>query len=300
MNVTALRKVGMANGFSTSARGADYRFMQSSMAAPLLSREREQALVARWRADGDQSALDELVTSHMRLVIGIAVRFRGYGLPLADLIQEGSLGLMQAAERFDLARNTRFSTYAGWWVRAAIQDYVLRNWSIVRTGTTAAQKTLFFNLRRLSTRLGHEGDGHLGHDATLAIASALAVEPNEVSAMEMRLHGRDVSVNAPHGGPGTAEWQDFIADDQPSPEERVGEMRDASARSRLLARALAELTERERHIIRERHLKEEEITLEALGATLGVSKERVRQIEHKALEKLKRYMRARYERSAAS
>jgi len=283
----------MTASYSTSSHGADYRFMQSSMAAPLLTRERELELIARWRREGDQTALDELVTSHMRLVIGLAVRFRGYGLPLPDLIQEGSLGLMQAAGRFDAARNTRFSTYASWWVRAAIQDFVLRNWSIVRTGTTAAQKTLFFNLRRLSARLGHSGDGHLGHETTLAVAAALDVAPHEVSAMEMRLQGRDVSVNAPHGGPDTAEWQDFLADGRPSPEESVGETRDAAVRGRMLARALAELSERERHIIRERHLKEEEITLEALGLTLGVSKERVRQIEHKALEKLKRSMRTR-------
>jgi len=290
----------MAGLNATAPHRADYRFMQSSMAAPLLTRERELELVGRWRETGEEAALHELITSHMRLVIGLAVRFRGYGLPLADLIQEGSLGLMQAASRFDAARNTRFSTYAGWWVRAAIQDFILRNWSIVRTGTTAAQKTLFFNLRRLSARLGLAGDGHLDHEATLAVARALAVGPGEVSAMDVRLRGRDVSVNAPYGGPGTAEWQDFLVDGRPSPEETVTEQRDGAAETRLLARALAELSERERHIIRERHLKEEEITLEALGTTLGVSKERVRQIEGKALEKLKRYMRAQNESPVAS
>ena len=288
----------MAPYSSAASQGADYRFMQTSMTAPLLTRERELELVARWRESGDEAALHELITSHMRLVIGLAVRFRGYGLPLPDLIQEGSLGLMQAASRFDVGRNTRFSTYAGWWVRAAIQDFILRNWSIVRTGTTASQKTLFFNLRRLSARLGVAGDGRLGHEAITAVAQALEVAPGEVAAMEMRLHGRDVSVNAPHSGPGTAEWQDFLVDEQPSPEQAVTEQRDGAAQARLLASALAELTDRERHIIRERHLREEEITLETLGGTLGVSKERVRQIEQKALDKLKRFMRARGDGSA--
>ncbi|MFI4986947.1 MAG: RNA polymerase factor sigma-32, partial [Alphaproteobacteria bacterium] len=239
--------------------------------------------------------LHELITSHMRLVVSMAVRYRGYGLPLGDLVQEGSVGLMQAALRFDVARNARFSTYATWWVRAAIQDFVLRNWSIVRTGTSAAQKTLFYNLRRLRARLGEARDGRLDHDATLAIARALEVEASDVSAMEVRLFARDLSVNAPVGENAEAEWQDLLADERPSPEETVIEHHETVARERLLAQALEQLSERERLIIRERHLKEDETTLESLGGSLGVSKERVRQIECKALEKLKRYMLARSE-----
>ncbi len=270
-------------------------FVEASRAAPMLSREREAALAQRWSELGDETALHELITSHLRLVVSLAARFRGYGLPLGDLVQEGSLGLMQAARRFDAAYDARFSTYATWWVRAAMRDFVLRNWSIVRTGTSAAQKTLFYNLRRLSARLGEPGEGRLGHEGTLAVARELAVDAREVSAMEARLFARDLSLNAPRGDDADETWQDVLADERPSPEEDAIDSGEAARRERLLAQALARLSERERLIVQERHLKDEETTLERLGGSLGISKERVRQIECRALEKLKCYMLAESE-----
>jgi len=218
----------------------------------------------------------------------MATKFRNYGLPVGDLIQEGNVGLMQAAARFDPARELRFSTYATWWIRAAIQDYVLRNWSIVRTGTTAAQKSLFFNLRRLRAQIEgkqeHEG---LGDKGRKKIAETLKVKVSEVESMEQRLFTGDQSLNTPMGEDGNDEWQSLLPDNRPNPEEIVVGMKDKQTRSQWLQDALGGLDDRERKIISERHLTYEVVTLETLGKQLGVSKERVRQLEARAMEKMR-------------
>ncbi|HEX6144830.1 MAG TPA: RNA polymerase factor sigma-32, partial [Geminicoccaceae bacterium] len=266
---------------------ANREFIRESMSTALLTREREQELARRWRDFGDEVALHELVLAYMRLVISTATRFRNYGLPMGDLVQEGAVGLMQAAARFEPERDVRFSTYAAWWIRSAMQDYILRNWSVVRTGTTAAQKALFFNLRRLRARID-DGSGRPLTDAGRAfIAGELSVGVDDVQAMEMRLSGVDQSLNATISQAGEDEWQDFLADERPSPEETVTLAHDNRTRSIWLAQALERLSAREQTIIKERRLRDDGRTLEELGRQLGISKERVRQIEHRALEKLK-------------
>ena len=262
-------------------------FIRESMSTALLSRERELWLARLWREEGNEAALHELVMAYMRLVISTAAKFRNYGLPMSDLVQEGAAGLMQAAARFEPEREVRFSTYAAWWIRSAMQDYILRNWSVVRTGTTAAQKALFFNLRRLRAKIGDGSGGPLDEAGRAFIASELSVNVDEVEAMEMRLAGGDQSLNATISPTGEDEWQDFLADERPTPEETVMFARDSRTRSIWLAQALAELTDREQTIIKERRLRDDARTLEELGRDLGISKERVRQIEHRALEKLK-------------
>lgn len=270
-----------------STRDANREFIRISMNAELLSRERELELAYKWRDEDDEEALHELVLAYMRLVISTASKFRNYGLPIADLVQEGTVGLMQAAERFEPEREVRFSTYASWWVRSAMQDYILRNWSVVRTGTTAAQKALFFNFRRLRARIHDGGSGQLDDEGRNNIAKELSVNVTDVVAMEIRLSGSDQSLNARISPNGEDEWQDFLADETPSPEEVVTLAHDSKTRSIWLAQALAELTDREQVIIKERRLRDDGRTLEELGRKLGISKERVRQIEHRALEKLK-------------
>jgi RNA polymerase sigma-32 factor len=276
---------------------ANLGFIKASMRTPLLSREREFELAQRWRDGGDTAALHELVRAYARLVIASAGRFRSYGLPLGDLVQEGSVGLMQAAARFEPARDVRFSTYAAWWIRSAMQDYVLRNWSIVRTGTTAAQKSLFFNLRRLRARIDDISGAPLSEAGRHKIAIALKVDVAEVESMDMRLGAADQSLNAPLGS-GEEDWQDFLADRRPTPEDEVIGLRDGATRSRWLSEALGELSPRERRIINDRRLREVGATLEELGRALGVSKERVRQLEHRALLKLRQSMRRRTDRPA--
>jgi RNA polymerase sigma-32 factor len=283
----------MARVDAPEVHEANRKFIRASMRAPMLSREAEAELVRRWSEDGDEDALHKLVASHTRLVVSLAMRFRGYGLALGDLIQEGCLGLMRAAMRFDAQRGVRFATYASWWIRAAIQDFVLRNWSIVRTGTTAAQKTLFFNLRRLRAHIEGAADGVLSHEAKEAIARDLQVRLIEVEAMEGRFTARDQSINEPLSEEGPVEWQDFLVDERPNPEELVVEISDNATRERWLRAALSELSERERRVIHERHLAEVSATLDELGQLFGVSKERVRQIEHRALEKLRRTLHDR-------
>ena len=275
---------------------ANSTFIRKTMRAPILSRDHEANLARKWREAGDQRALHELVNAYARLVVSMARRFRHYGLALGDVIQEGNVGLMQAAARFDCTREVRFSTYAAWWIRSAMQDFVLRNWSIVRTGTTAAQKSLFFNLRRLRARIADtEGDG-LSAESHRKIADALRVPIADVQSMEIRLSAADQSLSAPVGDGGEASWQDMLADPAESPEEVVIGMRDANARSRWLAEAIAQLAPRERQIIEQRRLAEEGATLEDLGRVLGVSKERVRQLESRALAKLRTAMQARVAR----
>ena len=266
---------------------ANMGYIRASMSEPLLERDHELDLARAWRDDGDQDALHELVRSYTRLVVAMASRFRNYGLPMGDLIQEGNIGLMQAAARFEPDREVRFSTYASWWIRSAIQDYILRNWSIVRTGTTAAQKSLFFNLRRLRARIEGGANGRLDEEGRQKIATELKVNMSDVRDMEGRMSGHDQSLNATVSDKSEDEWQSFLADDRPNPEDVVIGMKDSQTRSKWLAEALGDLTDREQLIIRERHLGEQTVTLEDLGKELGVSKERVRQLEQRAMDKLK-------------
>ena len=277
----------MAAVESFEVQRANRRFIRVSMRAPLLSRDHEMALARRWRDDGDIDALHELVSAYARLVIRAASYYRKYGLPVGDLVQEGLVGLMMAAARFEPDREARFSTYAVWWIRSAMQDFVLRNWSLVRTGTTAAQKSLFFNLRRLRARIEGDPDGPLTPEARRYVAEELRVAVRDVESMETRLFARDQSLNAPVGDVGDVEWQDMLVDPRPSPEEAVVGKRDAEIRAQWLAVALDELSVREREIIAERRLNDAAVTLDELGRRLGISKERVRQIEHRALGKIK-------------
>ena len=277
----------MSYADTPEAQRAQRRFIREAMSAPLLSREHELELARRWRHAGDEEALHELIASYTRLVISTAGRFKHYGLPPGDLVQEGIVGLMQAAARFEPERDVRFSTYAAWWIRSAMQDYILRNWSVVRTGTTAAQKALFFNLRRLRAKLEDGTKAHMDDADRSFIAGELRVNVSDVEAMEMRLSASDQSLNATISIDGEDQWQDFLADERPSPESTVGERLDSARVSRWLAESIAELNEREQVIIRERRLADEGCTLEDLGRELGISKERVRQIEHRALQKLK-------------
>lgn len=268
------------------------RFLRDAMRAPLLAVDHEQALARRWREDGDDAALHELTGAYMRLVIAMAGRFRRYGLPMADLVQEGAVGLMQAAERFEPDRGVRFSTYASWWVRAAMQDFVLRNWSIVRTGTTTAGKSLFFNLRRLRARLG-DIEGRPSPETCAAIAVELGLDAADVEAMAGRMAAGDRSLNAPLAGDGDEDWQGLLADERAGPEEQAAEAIDGERRAGLVSGALAILSERERGVVVARRLSDDPLTLEQLGADMGVSKERVRQIEAAALGRMRGWIQQR-------
>ena len=286
----------MAHIDDPKTQRANLDYIKTSMKEPLLEREVEFELARLWREEGDEIALHKLVRSYMRLVVSTAGRFRNYGLPMGDLVQEGNVGLMQAAARFEPQREVRFSTYATWWIRSAMQDYVLRNWSIVRTGTTAAQKSLFFNLRRLRARIEDASGTRLGDEGRKSIAKQLRVKIAEVESMETRLGAHDQSLNAPLTESSEDDWQDFLPDQRPSPEDVAIGMRDGETRSRWLAEALGELSPREQTIIRQRRLTDEGATLEELGRELGVSKERVRQLESRALNKLRDSISRRVER----
>lgn len=272
---------------SSWAIGGDRNIIRIAMRAPMLGREEEHALACRWRDNQDKKALDRLTHSYLRLVIAVASRYRHYGLAAADLIQEGTVGLMEAAARFEPERDVRFSTYASWWIRASIQDFVLRNWSIVRTGTTAAHKSLFFNLKRLRARIGEGGDTPLSQAAREKIASEMNVKIRDVEAMEGRLSGVDRSLNAPVAEDTAQEWQELLVCDAPLPEDNVSTTHDGAKRTALIGSALQALTERERYIIKQRRLNDRSVTLASLGDELGVSKERVRQLEAQALVKMK-------------
>lgn len=278
----------MAHIDDPQTQRANMSYIRSAMNEPMLEKDHELSLARKWREEGDEKALHELVKSYTRLVISAASRFKNYGLPMGDLIQEGNIGLMQAANRFEADRDVRFSTYANWWIRSAMQDYILRNWSIVRTGTTAAQKSLFFNLRRLRAKIERtQGSEGLGEKGRAQIAKELQVNIKDVEDMENRMAGGDNSLNAVISEDGEEEWQNFLKDDRPNPEDIVIGMRDAKTRSKWLEEALGTLSSREQKIIRDRHLQYETVTLEDLGNELGVSKERVRQLEARAMEKLK-------------
>jgi RNA polymerase sigma-32 factor len=271
-------------------------FVKAAMDAPFLTRENEHELAVRWKDQHDENALHQLAAAHMRLVIAIAARFRHYGLPMADLIQEGHVGLLEAGARFEPDREVRFSTYATWWIRASIQDYILRNWSIVRGGTSSAQKALFFNLRRLRARMSQAAGSDSTVDIHQQIATAVGVSRTDVAVMDARLSGSDMSLNAPltQDNDGSTERMDFLTDTAPLPDEAVGDAIDSERRTKWLRSALTVLSDRELKILRARRLSEETATLESLGDRLGISKERVRQIESRAIEKLKRALLERY------
>lgn len=263
--------------------------VRAAMHAPYLERDEEHMLALRWRERQDQHALHRITLAHMRLVISMASRFRHFGLSMGDLIQEGHVGLLEAAMRFEPEREVRFSTYASWWIRASIQDYILRNWSIVRGGTSSAQKALFFNLRRLRARLAQGPEPDSSTIVYKEISAALGVSEADVAMMDARLSGPDASLNVPltDNGGGSAERSDFLVSDDPLPDEVAAEAIDVERRAGWLRSALGVLNEREMKIIGERRLTEDGATLEALGETLGISKERVRQIESRAMEKLR-------------
>jgi RNA polymerase sigma-32 factor len=264
--------------------------VRAAMKAPYLERDEEHELAVRWKHHEDQEALHRLTQAHMRLVIAVAARFRTFGLPMADLIQEGHVGLLEAAARFEPERNVRFSTYATWWIRASIQDHILRNWSIVRGGTSSVQKALFFNLRRLRAKLS-KSDPSIGEsEIHRRIADAVGVPVGDVAVMAARLSGPDTSLNAPVGesGDGSADRVEFLVSDAPLQDETVAEEIDGQRRLAWLRQAMDVLSEREARILRERRLDESGgQTLEAIGIELGISKERVRQIETRAMEKLR-------------
>lgn len=273
----------------------DQTLSRQARAAELLDAETEAALARAWRDRQDAAALHRLVTAYMRLAIAMAAKFRRYGAPMNDLIQEASLGLMKAAEKFDPDRGVRFSTYAVWWIKAGIQDYVMRNWSMVRTGSTSGQKALFFNLRRVQAKLAREAAaaGEVLDPAQLRerVAHEIGVTLAEVEMMEGRLSGMDASLNAPQASDDEGrEWIDVLEDDGPQAAEQVETRHDRAALRRALAQALAGLNDRERYIVAERRLKDEPRTLESLGAEMGLSKERIRQLEAAAYAKLRRHL----------
>jgi RNA polymerase sigma-32 factor len=258
----------------------------------MLSPEEELVLSHRWRDDEDIEAAHKLVSSHLRLVVKIAMGYRGYGLPVGELISEGNVGMMQAVTRFDPARGFRLATYAMWWIRAAIQEYVLHSWSLVKMGTTAAQKKLFFNLRRLKGQMKAIDDGDLQPEQVTEIAHMLDVPEQDVVSMNRRLSGPDHSLNAPVRQDGEGEWQDRLADETESLETEIADREELSGRRALLPSALKTLNERERNVLIERRLKDDPTTLEELSRQYGISRERVRQIEVRGFEKLQKAMKA--------
>jgi RNA polymerase sigma-32 factor len=264
------------------------RYLQHIRKYPMLTAEEELALARRWVEHHDDRAAHKLVTSHLRLVAKIAMGYRGYGLPLGELISEGNVGMMQAVIRFDPDRGFRLATYAMWWIRAAIQEYILHSWSLVKMGTTAAQKKLFFNLRKLKGQMQAIDDGDLSPEHVSTIATQLNVPKADVVQMNRRIGNPDASLNAPLRDEGEGEWQDWLVDKEESQEVRLGNSEELDSRRQLLAGALKTLTERERQILAERRLKDNPTTLEHLSRRYGISRERVRQIEVRAFEKLQK------------
>jgi len=284
----------------------DRKLISTAMSAPMLDAETETALARRWRDEDDTEALHQLTNAYMRLAISMAAKYRRYGASMSDLIQEGAIGLMKAAERFDPDRGVRFSPYAVWWIKASIQDFVMRNWSLVRTGSTSSQKALFFNLRRLRAEKEREfGEqdrqfGLMSNGAREAVAKALRVPLHDVEMMEARLGGSDYSLNTPQGDEEGREWLETIEDESPVSSESVAAEEDFSRTQLWIGEALEVLTDRERMIIEERKLSEDPSTLEALGGALGLSKERVRQLETQALKKMRGALEKRLGDGASS
>lgn len=278
----ALPSVGSENNLS--------RYLQDIRRFPLLTAEEELTLSRQWRETEDSHAAHRLVTSHLRLVAKIAMSYRGYGLPVSELISEGNIGVMQAVRRFDPERGFRLATYAMWWIRAAMQEYILHSWSLVKMGTTAAQKKLFFNLRRLKSQMQAFDDGDLKPDQVQHISKTLGVPENDVVSMNQRLSSPDHSLNAPLRTDGEQEWQDWLVDDQETQEDTFAKSEELNGRKALLAEAMEKLNDRERHILTERRLKEDPSTLEKLSHHYNVSRERIRQIEARAMEKIQKAM----------
>jgi RNA polymerase sigma-32 factor len=268
------------------------RYLSEIRKFPMLAKDEEYMLARRWREHEDPQAAERLVTSHLRLVAKMAMGYRGYGLPIAEVISEGNIGLMQAVKKFDPEKGFRLATYAMWWIRASIQEYVLRTWSLVKMGTTAAQKKLFFNLRRMKNKMQAVEDGDLRPEQLEDISTKLGVSETEVINMNRRMSGPDASLNVQIGGEeGGAEWQDWLASDEDSQETVLARNEEYDARMELLTTAMAKLNEREQKIIRERRLKDNPTTLEDLAEEFQVSRERIRQIEVRAFEKLQDAMR---------
>lgn len=267
------------------------RYLREIRDFPMLDAEEEYVLAKRWREHDDVKSAHTLVTSHLRLVAKIAMGYRGYGLPVGELIAEGNIGLMQAVKRFEPDKGFRLATYAMWWIRASIQEYILRSWSLVKMGTTTAQKKLFFNLRRLKGQLQAIEEGDLHPETVKTIADKLDVSEDDVVQMNRRLAGADHSLNAPMRVDGEGEWQDWLVDETPDQETVFGEAEEMGKRRDLLANAMQTLNDRERRILTERRLKDDPSTLEDLSKEFGVSRERVRQIEVRAFEKLQKAIR---------
>jgi RNA polymerase sigma-32 factor len=272
-----------------SGSGGLARYLEEIRRFPMLQPDEEYMLAKRWTEHGDADAAQKLVTSHLRLVARIAMGYRGYGLPIGEVISEGNVGLMQAVKRFEPDKGFRLATYAMWWIRASIQEYILRSWSLVKMGTTAAQKKLFFNLRRMKGQIQALEEGDLKPEHVKQIATKLGVSEDDVVSMNRRLGG-DSSLNAPIRADteGAGEWQDWLVDEQPDQEETLAENEELSQRKGYLAQALMSLNEREKRIFEARRLADEPATLEDLSAEFGVSRERIRQIEVRAFEKVQK------------
>jgi RNA polymerase sigma-32 factor len=276
---------------SLQSEGGLSRYLSEIRKFPLLQPEEEYMLAKRWKEHEDPEAARRLVTSHLRLVAKIAMGYRGYGLPVSEIVAEGNVGLMQAVKRFEPDKGFRLATYAMWWIRAAIQEYILRSWSLVKMGTTAAQKKLFFNLRKAKNKIEAIEEGDMTPEHVATIADQLGVSESEVVSMNRRLSAPDSSLNAPLRSDSESEWQDWIADDTMDQETRMAEREELGERHNLLTGALGELTDREREIIQARRLQDDPATLEELSQKYGVSRERVRQIEVRAFEKLQTQMK---------
>jgi len=274
-----------------SGEGNLGRYLQEIRRFPMLDADEEFMLAKRWREHGDVDAAHRLVTSHLRLVAKIAMGYRGYGLPVSELISEGNVGMMQAVKRFDPDRGFRLATYAMWWIKASIQEYILHSWSLVKIGTTAAQKKLFFNLRKLKNQMRAYDEGDLTPERVKKIARELNVSEEEVVSMNRRLSAPDHSLNAPVRDDGEGEWQDWLVDETDNQEIQLAESQELTRRQRLLNRALESLSPRERDVLTERRLKDEPTTLEDLSQRYNISRERVRQIEVRAFEKLQKAMK---------
>jgi len=274
-----------------SAEGNLSRYLQEIRKFPMLEPNEEYMLAKSWREHDDTKAAHRLVTSHLRLVAKIAMGYRGYGLPLGELISEGNVGMMQAVKRFEPERGFRLATYAMWWIRAAIQEYILHSWSLVKMGTTAAQKKLFFNLRKIKGQIAAIEEGDLSPEQVKIIADRLSVPQEDVVNMNRRLAAPDHSLNAPLRVDGEGEWQDWLVDESDNQEQKLAESEESSQRRRLLTEAMKGLNERERHILMQRRLQDEPATLEDLSQEYGISRERVRQIEVRAFEKLQKAMK---------
>ena len=275
-----------------SPEGSLSRYLTEIRKFPLLEQSEEYMLAKRFQEHGDADAAEKLITSHLRLVAKIAMGYRGYGLPIGEVISEGNVGLMQSVKKFDPEKGFRLATYAMWWIRASIQEYILRSWSLVKMGTTAAQKKLFFNLRKVKGQMKALEEGDLRPENVTAIATRLGVTEDEVISMNRRMTAPDSSLNAPLRSDTESEWQDFLTDDSADQETMLAERDEMDERHQLLQAALGELTDREKAIIQARRLKDEPETLEELSTQFGVSRERVRQIEVRAFEKLQKAMKA--------